>query len=48
MPIQKIEKIYIPNELSQQQTKFLLMDNNIPYPLMGLDERKDVIVMTKQ
>lgn len=44
--MKKYDKVYIPNALSQQETEYLLCKESVPHPLVGLDQKENVIVLT--
>lgn len=44
----KHDKIFIPNSLEQHQTIYLLMRNDLPFPVIGLDEIKNAVIFTEE
>jgi len=44
--MKQYDKAYVPNNLLQQETQYVLCEIAVPYPLVGLDEVKNVIVLT--
>lgn len=42
------EKVFVPNLLEQHQATYLLVRNDLPFPVSGLDEVKNAIVLDKE
>lgn len=46
--MKQYEKIFIPNDKEQHETTYLLMRNDLPFPVIGLDEVDSSVVLTME
>lgn len=46
--MKRYDKLWVPNDLDQLATEYMLIGPKTPYPICGLDLKENIIVITEE